>query len=322
MEWKAGAGFQDDPYRDTEWLSPSTYVWRTNSEILTAVTESFMNKESQMMLVVSDYGLGKSAFRHALSITLSQEAARRRRTFQQMTLLQAEWTELQLYKEVAVKLSRSDQGDRHSVRRRVEEAIGEKAERGMELLLTVDDSHYLKPSGYHALKHISDLEINGRKLCPVLMLGYYKVAEALKVGDLAQVADRATLRKQLNIFTQRDVFEYVARTCEWAKGRPLPQSYQFPAAAAGDTAAAQRVSAEFPKLLPFSALSVLRIYALTRNPRYVRLLCSEAIKVQAEGSDALQAPARFTIEPEIIDQAWERVKFVMQEEGGKPYPGE
>jgi hypothetical protein len=45
------------------------------------------------------------------------------------------------------------------------------------------------------------------------------------------------------------------------------------------------------------------------------------LKVQAEGCDALQAPARFTIQPNIIDQAWNNVKLIMQEENGKAYPG-
>jgi type II secretory pathway predicted ATPase ExeA len=244
-EWQAGAGILENPYRDAEWLSPNTYVWRTNSEVLTDVVNSFFEKESQIMLIASDYGLGKSTFGHAVWHVISREAAVRSRNVQNVRLAQVEWTELQLYKEVAAKLGRSDGGDRQAVRRRVEEEIESRSRSGIEMLLTVDDSQYLRKEGYHALKYISDLG-NGKKHCPVLILGYFNtVAEALKDVKLAQVADRIHLRKTLNLFSQRDVAEYIARTMEWSKRRPLSINYEFPTVQPG-------IDQEIPKLLPFN----------------------------------------------------------------------
>ena len=302
-DWLAGAGIQDNPYRDAEWLSEDTYVWRTNRESIIDIGNSFFSKESQIMLVVGDFGLGKGALKHAVMSVIKETALEKQKKVEFIVLEQAEWTKLQFYKELAKKLGTRDDGDTYRVRSNIEAAIQSRVNMNVELLVIVDDAHFLKSSAYDAIKHVSDLEVGGKKVCPVLLLGYYNVAEQLKKGDLAQVADRIHLRRKLNLFTQRDLLEYIARTLQYGKGKSLPVKYEFPIQ---DAAA---VAAELPKLQPFTQQAVARIYTLSRNPRLVRLICAEAFKVQAKGADALKAPDRFKVTSKVIDKAWEAIKL-------------
>lgn len=302
-DWLAGAGIGENPYRDAEWLSGAAYVWRTNRESIIDISNSFFSKESQIMLVVGDFGLGKGALKHAVMNVIKEAALEKQRKVEFIILEQAEWTKLQLYRALAKKLGVGDDGDTYRVRSNIEAAIQSRVNMKIEPLVIIDDAHYLKSGAYDAVKHISDLESDGKKVCPVLLLGYYKVVEELKKGDLAQVADRIHLRRKLNLFTQRDLLEYVARTLQYGKGSPLPVSYEFPIQ---NQAAVQ---AEYPKLEPFTVKAVTQIYQLSRNPRLVRLICAESFKVQAKGADAVKTPDRFNVTSKVINQAWEAIKL-------------
>lgn len=234
---------------------------------------------------------------------IRESALEKQRKIEFLVLEQVEWTKLQLYRQLARALGVSDEGDTHRVRSNVEQALQKRVDMGIEPLIILDDAHYLKPSAFDAIKHISDIEKNGKKICPVLILGYHRVVEQLKKGDLAQVADRIHLRRALNLFSQRDVFEYVARTASFGRSLPLSISYEFPIQSNAV------VQAEAPRLAPFTLPAVGKIYELSRNPRIVRLICAEALKIQASESDALQAPARFAITAKTIERAWEAIKL-------------
>jgi len=118
-------------------------------------------------------------------------------------------------------------------------------------------------------------------------------------GSLGQVADRIHLRRSLKAFSQRDTLEYIARAVAYSREDPLPLQYEFP-----DTP--KEVQTEAHRLAPFEVMSGIRIHGLTGGtPRYVRLLCSEAIKVRAITAEKSPQSERFNINPSIIQLAWD-----------------
>ena len=292
--WKSSVGMYRDPFIDSEWLGPSLYVWRTNGGLLKELYDSILKSESQIMLVTAPYGFGKGAFKHALQFVLNSGT---KIPVESMTIPQPYYTEIQLYR--AFLYGRGVQlleyrRDRLELRKKVTDVLDQQTGR---FLLVIDDAHYVRPETMHAIKYISDLEKNGKKMCSVLLLGTDDVLGALKGKDMAQIADRLHLRRALKTFSQRDTLEYVARAVGYSTERELDPNYEFPLSAT-------EAAAESKRLAPFTIDAGVQIHALTGGvPRYVRLLCSEAVKVRA-ASEGASTSARLVISPEIISAAW------------------
>jgi len=297
-DWCSTVGLYKNPFRDAEWIDPSIYVFRTNSLLLREVATSTKNRECQIMLIVGPHGIGKGAFKHAFEMILNNAQDIVIRAF---TVTQPNFTELQFYRAVGNELGLNFERymrDRLEVRRKLTDSIVKEAQ-NRYLLLIVDDAHYITAEALHAVKYITDIEQRGAKCCTALLLGTRKILKTLDRESLRQVADRIHLRRSLKAFSQRDTLEYMARAVAYANENPLRLNYEFP-----DTPG--EVQNEAKRLLPFEVMSGIRIHGLAGGtPRYVRLLCSEAIKVGARTAEKRPQSERFIINPSIIQLAWD-----------------
>ena len=297
-EWRSSVGIYKDPFIDSELIDPSVYVRRTNASLLQEVITSTENRESQIMLITGPWGWGKGAFKRTFQTSLDSAEDVLINTF---TVVQPNFTELQFYKAVGHELGLNFGRywrDRLGVRRMLTDKIHTCSEKEF-LLLIIDDAHYLTAEALHAVKYITDIEREGIKCCTALLLGTKRVLNTLARGSLGQVVDRIHLRRSLKPFSQRDTLEYIVRALAYGNECPLSKEYEFPYTPKG-------TEAESKRLGPFSKLAGIRIYGLTGGvPRYVRLLCSEAIKVRVKTLDKSPDSEKFSITPVIVQQAWD-----------------
>jgi type II secretory pathway predicted ATPase ExeA len=271
---------------------------RVNLEPLNDVINSVLNREAQIMIVKAPYGFGKSAFREVVSSFLvNYDGAK----VKPIVLLQPEFNELQLYREIAgalgVSLDREVTDTRETRQLLTRKLIAESHDK--QFLLILDDAHFLHADALFGVKFITDLERNGRKICTALLLCSPEVDELLSQPSIAQVVDRMHLRRELRSFSQRDTFEYVSRAMSYAKLEPLSPDYEFPPTAEGALLEAHRLE-------PFIPEAVARVFDLTGGvPRQVRQLCSRSMALRAREAEGVPGRDGFRVLGNVVERAWE-----------------
>ena len=278
-----------------------------NADVLSDVLNSVIKREAQIMLVKAPFGFGKSALRDAIRsfLTNSNEI-----DVKPIMVQQPEFSELQFYKDVGTALG-IEFGkywrDKFEVRRLLKDKLL-KEDHGAHKLLIVDDAQFLHPDALFAVKYITDLERKGQKICTALLLGSPEIDRLLEKPTIAQVVDRMHLRRDLRPFSQRDTFEYVARAMSYAKLEPVAGDYEFPTSA-------EAALAEAYRLEPFNPEAVAKAFDLTNGvPRYLRLLCAQALLIRAREAEGISERDRFRVLASVMERAWETL-LARQEAG-------
>ena len=94
----------------------------------------------------------------------------------------------------------------------------------------------------------------------------------------------------------------------YAKLNPVPSGYEFPMSP-------EAALAEEYRLEPFNLEAVAKAFDLTNGvPRYLRLLCAQALLIRAREAEGFSERDRFRVLASVMERAW-AVLLTRQEAG-------
>lgn len=286
-----------EAFGESEWVNQVCYVWKPNVQLLTQVQRTVEAKNSPIIPVGGMYGAGKSAFKWALQSLLEEKGTIKVIS----TRLHFKTSGFNLCTQVADTMGlRELFGKRYPRSRQEVLAVMEKKLKELLLqlrpVMIIDDAHFMDAESYLTVKSICDFEIDGKRICPVILLGEYAtIDENLKNGILAQVRERAQFKGVINAFTEVDGFEMIARGLSYAKNDPIGIDYDIESNQADGMRRCE----------PFNAAAVGRILALTRLPRQIKQLVVRSVETQAEKADDLGQNDKYILTPNIINEVYE-----------------
>lgn len=138
-----------------------------------------------------------------------------------------------LLREVAVELGADSLPARapfHQLMSTVQERIMALYADGKQLVIVVDECHFLGLDALQVIRTLSNIEVPERKLVTLLLFGEEFFVQKLARPEYASIANRMFIRARLRPLTAEETEQYVKFRCLVSGGRPTvfaPDAYSL-----------------------------------------------------------------------------------------------
>jgi type II secretory pathway predicted ATPase ExeA len=163
-------------------------------------------------------GTGKTLL---TQILISELDSRRYETI--LVLAYPGMTRTGLLREVATELGIEGLSPRtpvHILMSTVQERILALYRAGKQLVITMDECHFLELEALQVIRTLSNLEVPERKLVTLLLFGEEFFLQKIERPEYASIANRMFIRARLRPLTAEETEQYVKFRCLISGGRP------------------------------------------------------------------------------------------------------
>jgi MSHA biogenesis protein MshM len=201
--YRAHFGLREPPFG----LTPDTafaYLASTHQQALNVLLLASASGEG-FIKITGDVGFGKTLLcRHFMS-KLGESVAS---AYIPNPMLDFHGLLLAIAEELGVVVDRRT--DRHQLLKSINHALLGFARRGKRVFLIIDEAQAMPLESLEALRLLSNLETEKRKLVQVVMFGQPELDEKLAKPAIRQLRQRISFQYQLNHLSKKETGEYVA----------------------------------------------------------------------------------------------------------------
>ncbi len=200
---------------------PDLYLEDPNAGIIDKLSQ-FLEPSNQgsVFIIWDDVGMGKSSIRDFVTKSLDEMGS-----YHAVLITDPRLTSLQVLREISRQLGvESTWRDRGQVKNALSAKLSELTEKGINIVLWLDEAEKVDERIISELRALSDLRtVRGQKVCKIILSGTPRLMQkmeeymARQPEDALAFDDRASLNTfRLNRWTTKDIFNYwklIARFC-------------------------------------------------------------------------------------------------------------
>jgi len=208
--------FQEHPFGDN--VNPRFFFRTEAHEDAYIKMKRCIDEHVAVGLTTALSGTGKTLL---TQILISELDSRRYETI--LVLAYPGMTRTGLLREVATELGIEGLSARtpvHILMSAVQERILALYRAGKQLVITVDECHFLGLEALQVIRTLSNLEVPERKLVTLLLFGEEFFLQKLERPEYASIANRMFIRARLRPLTAEETEQYVKFRCLISGGRP------------------------------------------------------------------------------------------------------
>lgn len=202
--YEAHFGLREPPFG----ITPDTsfaYACNSHQEALNTLLVAVRNGEG-FMKVTGEVGTGKTLLCRRFLRAL--DPARFVSAYIPNPYLEPQTLMLALAEELGVKLDR--QADRHHLLRELNHALLDFARAGKTVVACMDEAQAMPQETLEALRLLTNLETEKRKLLQVVLFGQPELDDRLAQESIRQLRQRITFQYRLTALGSAEVEQYVA----------------------------------------------------------------------------------------------------------------